>query len=68
MHRIKWGSVGAQYVADACVLRFDGVIGGRYGCRAAQCGVHEREHGPIRRCAGAGATPALGTPAACALT
>ena len=40
-------AVVPEHGADACVLRFDGVVGGRHGCRGAQFGVHEGEHGPL---------------------
>lgn len=35
------------HLADACVLRFDGVVGGRHGYAYAQFGIHERGYGPF---------------------
>lgn len=40
-------AVVAQHGADARVLRFDGVVGGRHGRADAQGGVHEGEHGSL---------------------
>ena len=38
-------AVVPEHGADACVLRFDGVVGGWYRSIDVDIGVHEREHG-----------------------
>ena len=38
-------AVVPEHGADACVLRFDGVVAGRYRPVGVGVGVHEREHG-----------------------